>query len=138
MDVVFLIGRVLFAAIFLLSAVGHFAQADGMAQYAQAKGVPNAKAGVVASGVLALLGAVSIVFGIWLDLGALLIVAFLIPVTFFMHPFWKESDAQARQMEQISFNKNVALLGGALILFYLANQAQDVPAALTDALLSRW
>jgi len=138
MDIVFLVGRILFAAIFLLSAIGHFAQAEGMAQYATAKGVPNAKAGVIGSGVLAALGALSIVLGVWTDVGALLIVVFLVPVTLMMHAFWKETDPQTRQVEQISFNKNVALIGGALILFYVVNQGQDIPAGLTDALLSRW
>ncbi|WP_320668584.1 DoxX family protein [Patulibacter defluvii] len=138
MDIVFLVGRVLLAAIFLLSAIGHFTQADGMAQYAQSKGVPAAKAGVVGSGVIALLAAISLIFGIWTDLGALLLVVFLIPVSVMMHAFWKVDEPQAKQGEQINFNKNLALVGAALILFYLVNQGQDIPAGLTDPLFSRW
>mgnify|MGYP006873875070 CR=1 FL=1 len=40
MDVVFLIGRILLAVLFVMSAVGHFTAAEGMAQYAAAKKVP--------------------------------------------------------------------------------------------------
>lgn len=138
MDIVFLVGRVLLAAIFLLSAVGHFTQSKPMAQYAASKGVPAAEAGVILSGVIGLVGALSIVLGIWADLGALLLVLFLVPVSLFMHPFWKESDAQARQMEQINFLKNVGLIGGALILFYVVNQGQDIPAGITGPLFGRW
>lgn len=138
MDIVFLVGRVLLAAIFLLSAIGHFTQADGMAQYAQAKGVPAAKAGVIGSGVIALLAAISLIFGIWTDVGALLLVVFLLPVSVMMHAFWKVEEPQAKQGEQINFNKNLALIGAALILFYLVNQGQDIPAGLTDPLFSRW
>lgn len=138
MDIVFLVGRVLLAAIFLLSAIGHFTQADGMAQYAEAKGVPAAKAGVIGSGVIALLAAISLIFGIWTDVGALLLIVFLIPVSLMMHAFWKVEEPQAKQGEQINFNKNLALIGAALILFYVVNQGQDIPAGLTDPLFSRW
>lgn len=130
MDLLFLLGRIFLAAIFLLSAIGHFTQADGMAQYASAKGVPNAKNGVIASGVIALLAAVFLIFGIWLDLAALLLIIFLVPVTFMMHAFWKETDPQAKQGEQINFNKNLALIGAALILLWLANSAGDFADSL--------
>jgi uncharacterized membrane protein YphA (DoxX/SURF4 family) len=40
MDVVLLIGRVLFVALFLGSAVNHLTQSEGMAGYAASKGLP--------------------------------------------------------------------------------------------------
>ena len=55
--------------------------------------------------------------GIYGDLGALIIAATLVPISIFMHAFWKESDAQAKMTEQVAFNKNVALIGGALAFF---------------------
>ena len=119
MDTVFLIARILVALIFLLSAVGHITAANAMAQYAAYKGAPGGKAGVILSGVAMGIGGLMVLFGIYGDLGALLIAATLIPVTFFMHAFWKETDAQAKQTEQISFNKNLGLIGGALGLFLL-------------------
>jgi len=130
MDILLIVGRALFAAIFILSGIAHFAQADGMAQYAAHKGVPNAKAGVLASGVLALVGGVSVLLGIYPDLGALLLIVFLIPVSVMMHAFWKETDPMAKQAENASFMKNVALIGAALILFYFYNQTQDVAAGI--------
>jgi len=119
MNAVFLIARILFALIFLLSAMGHLTKSDAMAGYASYKGAPGGKAGVILSGVTMGLGALMVLFGIYGDLGALLVFATLLPVTYFMHAYWKESDAQAKQMDQISFNKNVGLLGGALALFLL-------------------
>lgn len=62
----------------------------------------------------------------------------LVPVSFMMHAFWKESDPQARQGEQINFNKNLALIGGLLVVFYLVNQTQDIPAGITGPLFGRW
>jgi putative oxidoreductase len=34
-----------------------------------------------------------------------------------MHPFWKESDEQAKMQEQVQFTKDLGLAGGALGLF---------------------
>jgi putative oxidoreductase len=119
MNAVFLIARILFALIFLLSAMGHITKADAMAGYAKFKGAPGGKFGVIASGVTMGLGALMVLLGIYGDLGALLVFATLIPISFFMHAFWKESDAQAKQADQISFNKNIGLMGGALALFLL-------------------
>jgi len=119
MNAVFLIARILFALIFTLSAVGHLTKADAMAGYAAYKGAPGGKFGVIASGVTMGLGALMVLFGIYGDIGALLVFATLIPISFYMHAYWKESDAQAKQTDQISFNKNVGLMGGALALFLL-------------------
>jgi uncharacterized membrane protein YphA (DoxX/SURF4 family) len=47
--------------------------------------------------------------------GLAALVLFLIPVTFTMHPFWKEV-GQARAIEKIQFMKNLALLGAVLML----------------------
>lgn len=137
MDIVFLVARILVALIFLLSAVGHIVGANAMAQYAAYKGAPGGKFGVIASGVAMGIGGLMILLGFYGEIGALLIVATLIPVTFFMHAFWKETDAQAKQTEQISFNKNLGLIGGALALFLLfASQGAQVGLTLTEPLIS--
>ena len=137
MNTIFLIARILFAALFLLSAFGHFAQADAMAQYAAYKKAPGGKFGVYASGALMGLGALSILFGVWGDIGSLLIIAALLPVTFFMHAFWKETDAQAKQTEQIAFNKNVALIGGAFAFFLIfAITSAHVGLTVTGSLIN--
>lgn len=136
MDVVFLIARILFALIFAFSAIGHLAKADDMAGYASYKGAPGGKFGVIATGVAMGLGSIMILLGVYGDLGALLIAATLIPISIFMHAFWKESDAQAKQTEQISFNKNLGLIGGALALFLLfAATGADLGLTLTDSLI---
>ena len=119
MDVVVLIGRILFAPLFLVSATGHFTQTAGMTAYTSSKGVPAARVAVLGGGVLLALGGLSVLLGIWPDLGALLLVVFLVPTALMMHPFWKESEAQAKQNEQVHFFKDTALAGASLMLFAL-------------------
>lgn len=119
MDVVILIGRILFVAVFFYSAMGHFTQAKMMTGYAQSKRVPMPGPAVFAGGVLLVLGGLSVLLGIWPDLGALLLVVFLLPTAVFMHSFWRETDSQARMNETIQFLKDVGLAGAALMLLGL-------------------
>lgn len=133
MDVLLVIGRILFVAIFVASGLNHFRPAS--VQYAKAKGAPNAEMLVPLSGAAIILGGVLVALGLWADIGALILLAFALPVAYFMHAFWNETDPQMQQAEQAQFMKNVSMAGAALIVFWLYNQVQDVPASLTDALI---
>src|SRR2546423_1416604 len=86
-----LIGRIIFAALFLTSSLGHLTRTKMMAAYAAGKGVPMPWLSTFASGVLILLGGLSLLLGIWADLGALLVALFLFPTAVLMHGFWKET-----------------------------------------------
>lgn len=119
MDVVLVIGRVLFALIFINSGIAHLTKLEAMTGYAKYKKIPAAKAGVIVSGLMILVGGLYVALGIYADLGALLIALFLIPTALLMHTFWKETDATAKQNEMIAFNKDLALAGASLIIFAL-------------------
>lgn len=136
MDLVVLIGRVLFVILFLSSAFGHFTQTEKMAGYAQSKGVPMPEPAVLGSGILMLLGGLSILLGIWADLGALLLVLTLIPTAVLMHRFWDETDAETAQTEMTQFNKDIALAGAALMLFAFFAHTEDLGLTITGPLFS--
>ena len=125
MDVIVLIGRILYAFLFISSGIAHFAQRKSMAEYAAAKGVPASMASVLGGGVLLLAGGIGVLLGIWADLGALLLVIFLVPTAVLMHGFWKVTEPQARMMEMTQFSKDIALAGAALMLFALFSFAGD-------------
>jgi putative oxidoreductase len=139
MDVVFLIGRILFGLLFVFSGLtAHLIGWRQGVQYARMYNVPMAELGVPLTGVMAVLGGAMVILGIWGDVGALLIAAFLLLITPLMHAFWKETDDQQKLLQQVNFNKNSALLGAALALFYLWNQLQgDAGLSLTDPLFNR-
>jgi putative oxidoreductase len=112
--VVVVLGRLLFAAIFLMAGLGHFSKQE--IGYAAAQGVPLASIAVPFSGVLALAGGLSILLGYRAKLGAWLIVLFLIPVTVMMHNFWAVKDPMMAQIQMAMFMKNVSMLGAALLI----------------------
>lgn len=113
---IFLIGRLLLGGYFIFNAFNHFSNLSMMTGYAQSKGIPFAKAAVSFSGLLLLIGGLSILLGVYPAVGTIALALFLIPVTFLMHAFWKVQDPMARMGEMVNFTKNLALLGAALIL----------------------
>ncbi|MBD8506755.1 DoxX family protein [Hoyosella sp. G463] len=133
MDVVLLAGRILFSALFLFSAIGHLAQADAMAGYAKSKGVPFAKPATIASGIALAVGGLSVLLGVYGEIGAALLFLFLVPTAIIMHNFWAETDPAAKMNTQISFNKDIALAGATLALVWVF--AQDPGLTVTSALL---
>src|SRR3981189_3948239 len=111
---VVVLGRFFFALIFLLAGANHFnKQTIG---YAASQGVPLASLPVPLSGAVAIAGGLSILLGYRAKLGAWLLVLFLIPVTLMLHKFWTVSDPMMAQIQMILFMKNVAMLGGALLI----------------------
>jgi len=137
MDILVLIGRILFAALFLQSAVAHFTQTKPMSQYAASKGVPAAYAATFAGGIPLALGGVSVLLGIWADLGSLLLVVFLVPTAIYMHGFWRET-GDGRMNEMVQFNKDIALAGAALAMAGLfAIAGDDLGLTITGPLFGR-
>jgi putative oxidoreductase len=109
-----LLGRILFVLIFLMSGPRNFLSQT--IAYAASQGVPMASIVVPFSGVLALLGSLSILLGYHAKIGAWLIALFLIGVTPMMHNFWAVTDPMMYQMQFIMFMKNLSMLGGALLI----------------------
>src|SRR6266481_3862540 len=85
-----LLGRILYASIFVISSLGHFSnQTIG---FAASQGVPFASIMVPLSGVMALLGGLSVALGFKAKYGAVLLALFLVPVTVMLHNFWAVAD----------------------------------------------
>ncbi len=122
------IGRILFAAIFVVSAPQLF-KSEAVA-HATAAGVPAAHVLVPLAAILALLGGISVALGVRARLGALALIAFLVPVTLYMHKFWGITDPQQAQMQLVNFMKNLALIGGAAFFVYAGAGAYSIDARL--------
>lgn len=133
MDVVVLVARILFVVIFVTSGIGHLTATQAMTGYAQFKKVPAAKLSVIVSGLLMVVGSISVVLGVYGDLGALLLGLSILGVPVLMHAFWKE-EGEAKQTEQVQFFKTVSLIGGSLALFALFNLVPDLGLTITGPL----
>ncbi len=114
-----LLGRIFYSAIFIFSAFKHFTSQS--IDYAAHFGIHMAPFLVPLSGVIALVGGLSILLGYKARLGACLIVIFLIPVTFMMHQFWGLKDPMNTMMQSAMFMKNLSMLGAALMIIYFGS-----------------
>jgi hypothetical protein len=119
LDLLLILGRILFGALWIGAGFGHFKSLEAMTGYAKYKKLPAAKLGVIGSGLTFLVGGILIVLGTWVDLAALLIAVTVILAAIIFHQYWKESDANTKMQEMMAFNKDMALGGAAIILFAL-------------------
>jgi putative oxidoreductase len=126
------LGRLLFTLIFLVSVPMHFS-AQGI-DYAAQSGLPWANVLVPLSGIVALVGGLSVLLGYHARIGALLLALFLIPVTLIMHAFWNIPDAQMAQLQMAMFMKNVSMLGAALMILHFGAGPISIDAARTRRL----
>jgi uncharacterized membrane protein YphA (DoxX/SURF4 family) len=137
MDALFLIGRIVFAFLFVASGtMGHLGAYAQLRGYAESKGFPLAGPAVLASGVAITLAGIGIVLGVWADLAALVLVVFLFFTSFFIHAFWREKDPMARLTEMTQFQKDLALLGAALVFFAMNAYGGEFGPTLTGPLFS--
>lgn len=123
-----LLGRIFYSSIFVIASLGHFSQAE--IRYAAAQGVPLASIAVPLSGVMSLLGGLSVALGYKTKWGAWLLVVFLVPVTLMLHNFWAVQDSTIAQIQQAHFLKNVSMLGGALLISYFGAGPLSLDARL--------
>ena len=108
-----LLGRVLFGAVLAFTGLNHFQSVDGMTGYAEAKGLPLPRIGVVGSGVLLVAGGVGVAAGVAPVLSAGALATFLVVSAIIFHDFWAVPEDQ-KEGEMTHFIKNIAMAGGAL------------------------
>jgi uncharacterized membrane protein YphA (DoxX/SURF4 family) len=116
MDVLFLVGRIVFGGFFLFNGANHFLNSKMMTAYAASQRVPAARVMVLMTGAMLLAGGASMVLGILPVVGAWLLVVFLVAAAVTMHAFWREHDESVRQAQMVQFLKNLALAGAALMI----------------------
>lgn len=112
------IGRIMLATIFLMSAAGNKIPNFGsVAEYMASAGVPAPSFMLTGAIVFLLVGGISIVLGFKARIGAALLLVFLVLATFYFHNFWTFApDSKEFQMQMIQFMKNLALAGAMVML----------------------
>jgi putative oxidoreductase len=110
-----LTGRILLALLFLpagLSKIGGFA---GTAGYIASKGLPLPEVAAAIAIVIEIGGALALLAGFGTRLAALVLAVFTLVATVIFHNYWA-MPADAQMMQQLMFFKNIAVVGGLLVL----------------------
>ncbi|MGH2734954.1 MAG: DoxX family protein [Actinomycetota bacterium] len=116
---VVLVGRLVFGLYFaLLAGLSFHVKMSGMAEgYAKQMKFPLPGLAGWPTGLWLFAGGISIALGIWPDLGALMIIAFLIPAALYFHRFWEVEDQMQQQQAMLLFWRNAYTVGTLLVLF---------------------
>jgi putative oxidoreductase len=136
MNAVLLIGRILFAILFVRSGIAHLTKLEAMTGYAKYKKVPAAQFSVALTGVAIFLGGLGVALGVYADLGALILAIVCLAAAFQMHNFWAETTPEGKMNESVAFFKDLALAGAALILFALIGRHSDIGWHITSPLFN--
>jgi putative oxidoreductase len=113
MPYLFLAGRILYGGFLLVSGIDHFRHAHVLTVHAGSKGVPAPQVGVIASGLLIIVGGLSILLGLRPAWGVLFVTLFLVPTSLVIHNYWADTNPGVKQANFTNFKKNIALLGAA-------------------------
>lgn len=122
-----LIGRLLLAALFLPAGIGKIAGFAGTVGYITSKGLPMPEVAAVVALLVEILGGLALIAGFKTRWAALFLALFTLVASFFFHNFWAVPEAQ-KMVQELMFNKNIAIVGGLLVLAAWGAGAYSVDA----------
>jgi putative oxidoreductase len=115
-DVYDLLGRILLSFIFIFEAYDSIAfmgkTKESMTKYGL---IDNQDALFYGAVFLLVMGGLMLLLGYRSTLGAVMLIAYWLPVTFLVHDFWNAPSAEMR-IESVMFMKNIAIIGGLLMV----------------------
>ncbi|GCE49598.1 putative membrane protein YphA (DoxX/SURF4 family) [Thermosporothrix hazakensis] len=118
------VGRGLLSAIFITSGANTVMHPEGIAQAVEASGIPQARQATILNGALMLLGGTALAVDVLPKLASLTLIGTMIPTTLLGHPFWKEDDPANRTGQRIHFMKNLAMIGGLILVLFERDEDQ--------------
>lgn len=110
------IARILLALMFVLAGFGKLTGLEGTAGYIASKGLPAPMLLAVAAGVVELVAGVLLIIGWQARWAALALAAFTLVASVIFHNYWAMPASQ-QMTQQLMFMKNMAVVGGLLLVF---------------------
>lgn len=115
------IGRALAGLLFLVSGINKILGFSYVAGWMSSSGLPAAGVLLTLTILLEVGAGLALITGFQARFGAAALALFLVPVTLIFHGFW-HADAAELQNQLNHFMKNVAILGGMLVVFGIEQQ----------------
>ena len=110
-----LVGRLLLALLFLPAGIMKIGGFAGTAGYIGSKGLPLPELGAMIAIIVEVGAGLALIAGFKTRMAALALAVFTLVATFVFHNFWGVPADQA-MMQQLMFYKNIAVVGGLLVL----------------------
>ena len=112
-DTLALIGRILIAYLFIPAGIGKLMGFGGTVGYISSVGLPLPEVGAAIAIIVELGFGIALLLGFKTRWTAIVLAIFTIAAALFFHKYWSAPDAM-KMMQQINFNKNIAIAGGLL------------------------
>ena len=109
------LGRAALAAMFVHGGSAAAREPGKRVKLLEDAGIPRPELAVRANGATMTVAGGMLALGISPRTAAAVLAGSLVPTTLVGHPFWKE-EGEARAAQEIQFVKNVAMLGGLLLV----------------------
>ena len=111
-----LVGRVLMGWLFVDAGWRKLMGLDAFTQSLASRRVPYSMFMGYLGAAVEFVGGVAVLLGAWTRCAALLMIVFVIVATAISHRYWEFTEPAARRMQQGQFMKNVALIGGFMLM----------------------
>jgi putative oxidoreductase len=82
---------------------------------------------MLAGRTIEIVGGFGLIFGIYPQIAAIALIAFLVPATLVGHGFWRAVGTPAYIPQFLNFLKNAAMAGGLLFIAATSNQPKSYP-----------
>jgi putative oxidoreductase len=112
-DVIALVGRILVAYLFIPAGILKLMGFAGTVGYVASSGLPLPQVGAALAIVVELGVGIAFLLGYKTRIAAVVLAAFTVLAAVFFHKYWAVPEAM-KMMQQINFNKNIAIAGGLL------------------------
>jgi putative oxidoreductase len=110
-----LLGRLLIVVLFLPAGLSKLTGFEGTVGYFASLGLPVATLAVVVAIIAEVLGGIALLVGFQTRIVAILLAVFTLAASIAGHAFWT-APADAAFVQQLLFFKNIAVIGGLLVL----------------------
>lgn len=110
-----LLGRLLLAALFLPAGIGKITGFSGTVGYISSVGLPLPEVGAALALTVEIVGGVALIIGLGTRPAAFILALFTLVASFFFHNYWGVP-ADQQMMQQLLFYKNIAVVGGLLMV----------------------
>jgi len=112
-DTLALIGRILIAYLFIPAGFGKLMGFGGTVGYITSAGLPLPEVAAVIAIIVELGLGIALLLGFKTRWTAIVMAIFTVATALFFHKYWSAPEAM-KMMQQINFNKNIAIAGGLL------------------------
>lgn len=110
------VARALLGGMFIVGGYNAAKVPGGRTKVVEGTGLPYAEEFVRFNGAAQAVGGTALALGVFPRAAAVGLIASTIPTTVVGHPFWKDEDPKARQMNLMQFLKNAAAVGGLMLV----------------------